>query len=107
MRHLALLLGLVLVFASLPSAHRAAGGAVGSEVFPAGALLLPAEGSARAGHRAEAEPTDKASDATTGRIAQAVPKLSSKLSHRADDAFTSDWRTTLFPNPARAPPGFS
>ena len=107
MRHLAFLLGLLLVVASLPADHGPAGGAVSTELKPAGALLVPTDALARSGIRAEAEPCEPASDAGMRSVARSFPTAAAQMIQCADAACLSARYATLSPNPARAPPRFS
>lgn len=104
MRHLALILGFLLVLTSLNPGHHLSNGAVASELLPVGVLPAGTEPLARSNTQAEPDPASSDTDLFHSGSTAGLVRLAADTRHTARLYPQPDTRCAPAQHPCRAPP---
>lgn len=104
MRHIALILGFLLVLSSLVPGHRLSGGAILADLQPVGALPAGAETPGHGNSRSEPEPASGSESLFCQGFAGTSPNRCPDACRGAATYFQPDLQRVITADPARAPP---
>lgn len=104
MRHIALILGFLLVFSSLVPAHRLSGGAMLADLQPVGALLVGTDTLGQGNSRSEPEPASGGESLFCLGFAGTSANLFPDACRGAATYSQPELQRVITADPARAPP---